>query len=164
MNLTVLPTYPIIIVPSFGGGIFYIKEKSVEKQSWFVGLAKFLGLILFCSAIAILSVVGLHYKVAQPETKWVMIYEVNVSGTDQTISDMYGKIGPEGPIKPYDLVCAAKHLRGLDLEGKVVYEFDKVIFPAWFHAPGGWVSDDVTCSLDGHSIRTKYPQYKEIGS
>ena len=138
----------------------------MESQSWFVGLAKFLGLMFFCFVVATLSVAGLRYKVVQQPEKviWKTIYETQVNGTDQTVSDLYGRIRPEGPIRPYDLVCAAKHLRGLDLEGKVAYEFDEVIFPAWFHAPGGMVSDDVTCSLDGDSIRRQFNNYKEIGS
>lgn len=147
---------------------FNIKEKSVKEKliSSILGLFRFLGLVLFCGVIATLSVAGLRYKVPEPKStiKWVTIYETPVVGSGQTVSDMYGRIGPEGPIKPYDLVCAAKHLKGLDLEGKVAYEFNDVVFPAWFHAPGGWVSDDVVCSLDGDSIRTRYPEYKEIGS
>jgi hypothetical protein len=124
-----------------------------------IGILRFFGLVFICGVVATLAVAGLRYKVTPKETPMVEIYSVEVSGTaGKTVSDIYSDIGPEGPIKPYDLMCAAHQLKG---QG---YGYTNVLFPAWFHAPGGMVSDETVCSLDGNSLRKKFPNYREIGS
>lgn len=126
--------------------------------SQWVGFLRFAGLVFLCGVVATMAVAGLRYKVSPKEEVLVEIYQVKVAGLGKTVSDIYQDIHPEGPIRPYDLMCAAHQLRG---QG---YSFDDVLFPAWFHAPGGFVSSETECSLDGNSLRKKFPNYQEIGS
>ena len=125
--------------------------------SW-IGFLRFFGQVFICGIVATLAVAGLRYKVPPKEASMMEIYSVNVRGTAKTVSDIYQDIGPEGAIKPYELMCAAHQLKG---QG---YSFENVLFPAWFHAPGGMVSDETVCSLDGNSLRREFPNYREIGS
>ena len=130
-----------------------MKEKFFQGV---VGFLKFAGLVLLCGTVATAAVFMLKYK-PEPEPM-VEIYSVRVENIGKTVEDIYGEISPEGPIKPYDLMCAAHELKGQD------YERKDVVFPAWFHAPGGYVSSDAVCSLNGDELRKDYPSYQEIGS
>ena len=131
-----------------------MKEKIFQVL---VGLSRFLGLVLLCGTVATAAVFMLKYKPAEPAL--IEIYQVEVDGLrGKKITDIYQDIGPSGPIRPYDLMCAAHKLQGQN------YEFENVLFPAWFHAPGGMVSNDAECSLDGSKLRKKYSSYKQIGS
>lgn len=126
-----------------------------------IGFLRFFGLVFICGVVATLAVAGLRYKVTPKETPMVEIYSVEVSGTaGKTVSDIYQDIGPEGAIKPYELMCAARRLTAGDSDS---YEFTEVLFPGWFY-PGALVSDETECSLDGNSLRKKFPNYREIGS
>ena len=125
-----------------------------------IGILRFFGLVFICGVVATLAVAGLRYKVPAEES-FKEIYLVQVSGTaGKTVSDIYSDIGPEGPIKPYELMCAARLLKS---SGEDSYHFTDVLFPGWFY-PGALVSDETECSLDGNSLRKKFPNYREIGS
>ena len=131
-----------------------MKEKIFQTL---MGLLRFLGLVLLCGTVATAAVFMLKYKPAEPAL--IEVYQIKVDGLQgKRVTDIYQDIRPEGPIRPYDLMCAAHKLKGQN------YSFDDVLFPAWFHAPGGMVSNDAECSLDGNSLRKKYSAYKEIGS
>ncbi len=126
-----------------------------------IGLLRFFGLVFICGVVATLAVAGLRYKVPPKVTSMKEIYSVQVSGTaGKTVSDIYQDIGPEGPIKPYDLMCASHRLESA---GSDSYEFTDVLFPGWFY-PSAMVSSETICSLDGDSLRKKFPSYREIGS
>jgi hypothetical protein len=130
-----------------------------------VGLGRFLGLVLICTIVATLAVAGLRYKVEpekQAEQQLVSVFEIEVQGTaGKVVSDIYGDIGPSGPIRPYELMCAAHQMRSAVEPAR--YSFEDVLFPGWFY-PGDLVSPDTECSLDGNSLRKKFPNYQEIGS
>jgi hypothetical protein len=108
-------------------------------------------------------VAGLRYKVEEPPSeKLVSVFEIKVQGTaGKVVSDIYGDIGPSGPIRPYELMCAAHRLQSASDPKN--YVFQDVLFPAWFY-PGDLVSQETVCSLDGNSLRKKFPNYQEIGS
>ena len=125
-----------------------------------IGLIRFAGLVLLCGIVATLAVAGLRYKITPKETPMVEIYSVQVSGIGKTVSDIYQDIGPEGPIRPYELMCAAHRLTAT---GGDTYDFSDVIVPGWFY-PSAMVSSETICSLDGNSLRKKFPNYQEIGS
>lgn len=128
--------------------------------NWMLGVLRFLGLVLICTTVAVFSVYALNYRIQNEMVdEMVVLYQISVEGTGKNVSELYNSIGPEGPILPYQLICATTQLKGSN------YSFDNVIFPAWFHAPGGTkVSSDTFCSLDGQSVRDKFPDYQEIGS
>ncbi len=129
-----------------------------------IGILRFCGLVFICGVVATLAVAGLRYKVEpekQPE-QLVSVFEIEVQGTaGKVVSDIYGDIGPSGPIRPYDLMCAAHQMRSA--VEPVRYSFEDVLFPAWFY-PGDLVSPDTICTLDGESLRKRFPNYQEIGS
>ena len=126
--------------------------------SQWVGFLRFAGLVFLCGVVATLAVAGLRYKV--PENSMKELYSVQVSGIGKTVSDIYQDIGPDGPIRPYDLMCAAQRLKS---SGEDSYHFTDVLFPGWFY-PSAMVSSETICSLDGDSLRKKFPSYREIGS
>lgn len=94
----------------------------------------------------------------------VLLYGIDVKGTGKTVSDIYSSIGPEGPIKPYDLQCASSTLHNLGINGEGGYDHQNVIYPAWFHAPGTYVSSDTICTLKIEELQVLFPGFKEIGS
>lgn len=96
--------------------------------------------------------------------KLVELYSIKILGTGKTVSEIYSMIGPEGPIKPYDLMCASRTLKNLGINEEYSYSYQKVLYPAWFHAPGTYVSEDTECSLVGDDLRGKYTNFQEIGS
>lgn len=92
------------------------------------------------------------------------LYTFQVVGTGKTVSDLYSSIGPDGPIKPYDLMCGSSVLHNLGINGEGGYDHQNVLYPAWFHAPGTYVSQDTICSLDKEELKKLFPEFKEIGS
>ena len=131
--------------------------RSEIMWNWILGVLRFLGLVLICTTVAVFSVYGLSYRISPPRNEMVVLYQISVEGTGKNISELYNSISPEGPLFPYQLMCATKALKGSG------YSFENVIFPAWFY-PGSTVSNGTFCSLDGQSVRDKFPDYQEIGS
>jgi len=87
-----------------------MKEKIFQTL---MGLLKFLGLVLLCGTVATAAVFMLKYRPNPSDPVMIEIYQIKVDGLQgKKVTDIYQDIRPEGPIRPYDLMCAAHKLQG----------------------------------------------------
>lgn len=140
-------------------------------KSWIWGAVKFVLLVTFCGIMAVLSVAGLQFTKPKPtaeaKTRLISINNVKVDNMGK-VKDVYGKIDPAGPIRPYDIYCASKLMMNGPGDSSYPYAYSLIIYPMWFY-PSVLVSPETVCTRNTSKLRSDYVlnparYYREIAS